>query len=138
MTTEQNCIFCKIIQSKIPSHKVYEDEYSIAFLDIMPNNQGHTLVVPKEHYENIYVLPPETLARLSLSVQRISTAVKNAMDADGINVIMNNEVAAGQMVFHSHFHIIPRFQNDGFAHWPHTEYREGEAESVATKIKENL
>jgi histidine triad (HIT) family protein len=134
----EDCIFCKIIKGEIPSHKVYEDEHNLAFLDIRPNNHGHTLVIPKDHFENIYTLPDETLARLSLAVKKVAIAVKHGMDADGINVIMNNETDAGQIIFHAHFHIIPRLKNDGFKHWPQGEYLEGEADAVSEKIKVSL
>ncbi len=131
----ENCIFCKIIRGEIPSHKVYEDEHTLAFLDIRPNNHGHTLVIPKDHFENIYTLPDETLARLSLAVKKVAIAVKNGMDADGINLIMNNEEAAGQIIFHAHMHIVPRTKDDGYKHWPQGEYLEGEAEAVVEKIR---
>jgi histidine triad (HIT) family protein len=130
-----DCIFCKIIKGEIPSHKVYEDEYTYAFLDIAPNNHGNTLVIPKDHVENIYSIPSETLCRLILTVQKLAIAVKNGTDADGVNLIMNNEPAAGQEVFHAHFHIVPRLINDGFTTWPHKSYLPGEAEAVLEKIK---
>lgn len=138
MPDDQNCIFCKIIRNEIPSSKVYEDEYSLAFLDIHPKNQGQTLVIPKEHSENIYELPDETMARLSLAVKEVAIAVKNGLNADGINIIMNNEEPAGQIVFHTHIHVVPRFNKDNFDQGPHIEYRPGEAESVAEKIKQSL
>lgn len=132
MNTE--CIFCKIVKGEIPANKVYEDDNSLAFLDIRPNNHGHTLVIPKDHFENIYTLPDETLAHLSLATKKVAIAVKNGMEADGINLIMNNEEAAGQIIFHAHIHIIPRTENDGFKPWPQKEYYEDEAKDVAKKI----
>lgn len=133
-----DCLFCKLIKGEIPSFKVYEDEYSLAFLDIHPKNQGQVLVIPKEHSENIYELSDETMARLSLVVKKIAIAVKNEMNADGINVIMNNEETAGQIIFHTHIHVVPRFKNDNFDQGPHIEYKSGEAEAVAEKIRHSL
>lgn len=120
------------------THKLYEDTETIAFLDIAPCNPGHTVVATKDHYENIYGTPPEIFARMALTAQKISTALKNAVDAEGVNILMNNEPAAGQMVFHTHLHVIPRKKDDGIKHWPQGEYKEGEAESVAKQIKDNL
>lgn len=109
MTNTDDCIFCKIITGEIPATKVYEDEYSYAFLDAHPNTKGHTLVIPKDHFENIYGIPDETLCRLMISVKKISLAVKNGLEADGINIAMNNEAPAGQIIFHAHVHVIPRY-----------------------------
>ncbi|MES2409581.1 MAG: HIT family protein [Patescibacteria group bacterium] len=134
----ENCIFCKIVKGEIPSFKVYEDENSLAFLDIHPKNQGQTLVIPKEHTENIYGLTDETMARLSLVVKKIAVAVKNGLNSDGVNLLMNNEEAAGQIIFHTHIHVVPRFRNDNFDHGPHIEYKTDEAETVAKKIKNSL
>ncbi len=134
----KECIFCKIISGEIPSYKVYEDRETLAFLDINPVHEGHTLVIPKDHFENIYSIPPETLARLSLTTQKMAIAVKNAVEADGINIIMNNEKDAGQIVFHAHFHVIPRRHNDGLANWPQKPYEAGVASTLQEKIKHTL
>jgi len=112
-----NCLFCKIVNGEIPSYKVYEDDDFLAFLDINPINLGHTLVVPKNHYANLFDLPTDILARLGLVLQKVGQAVKTGAKADGLNLGMNNEPAAGQLIFHAHFHLIPRFQDDGFKHW---------------------
>jgi len=133
-----DCIFCKIIKGDIPSHKVYEDENCFVFLDIKPNNPGHSLVIPKDHFENIYTTPDETLARMILCAKKVAVAIKNSLDADGINITMNNEEAAGQIIFHTHIHIIPRYKADGFKHFPQKSYGEGEASAVAEKIKSEL
>ncbi len=132
------CIFCKIATGEIPANKVYEDEHVLAFLDIRPVNPGHTLVIPKDHFENIYTLPDETMARLGLAVKKVALAVKHGMDADGINLAMNNEAPAGQVIFHAHVHVIPRIAEDGLKLWPQKEYKEGEAESVAETIRKSL
>lgn len=135
---DNDCIFCKIIAGDIPCHKVYEDADTLAFLDIRPNNPGHVLVISKDHFENIYSLPAEALCKLFLTVQKVALAVKNGADADGINIVMNNEPAAGQEVFHAHVHVIPRGKDDNFLHWPHKTYMPGEAEDMAKKISTEL
>ncbi len=137
-TSDPNCLFCKIISGEISTTKVFEDDYTFAFLDINPNSIGHTQVIPKDHFENIYGLPDETLCRIALTVKKISIAIKNALDADGINISMNNEPAAGQVIFHSHTHIIPRKNDDGLVFGSHKKYADGEAELVAEKIREKI
>jgi histidine triad (HIT) family protein len=134
----EDCVFCKIIDGTIPAYKVYEDDETLAFLDIRPNNLGQTLVIPKDHTENIYTISPETLCRVALTVQKVAMAVRNGTDVDGINIIMNNEPAAGQVVFHAHIHVIPRLNDDGLAFWPSKEYKEGEMEIYRDKIKAEL
>ncbi|MFA6463555.1 MAG: HIT family protein [Candidatus Paceibacterota bacterium] len=136
--TEKDCIFCKIIKGEIPSEKIYEDEWSLAFLDINPVNAGHALVVPKDHFENIYTTPDETLARLSLVVKKVAVAIKNGMGADGVTISMNNEPAGGQVIFHTHFHIVPRLETDGLKLWPQRKYQEGELSDTLEKIREAL
>lgn len=133
---DASCIFCKISEGVIPSAKIYEDEEFFAFLDIKPVNPGHTLLVPKKHSANLYDTPDETLAHMAPVIKKLAMAVKKAVSADGINIGMNNDPAAGQLVFHAHFHIIPRHSEDGFKHW-HSKrpYKDGEINKVAEKIK---
>ncbi|MES2623486.1 MAG: HIT family protein [Patescibacteria group bacterium] len=133
-----DCIFCKIVSGEIPAVKIYEDDETLAFMDIQPNHKGHTLVIPKDHYENIYGLPPETAVRMMLTVQKLAIAVKNGVDADGINIAMNNESAAGQLVWHAHMHIIPRFNEDGGYLGKKYTYIGGEMEEIADKIQKEL
>lgn len=133
-----DCLFCKIIRGEIPSAKVYEDEHSFAFLDIKPINPGHVLLIPKKHSLNLYEMPDETLRELAPTIKKLSIAIKKAVNADGINIGMNNDPAAGQLVFHSHIHIIPRFVGDGHEHWHGAPYQEGEISEVAEKIKKVL
>lgn len=134
----ENCLFCKIISGEIPSSKVYENENSVAFLDINPVNVGHTLLVPKKHSRNIFDIKEETLKNLMPTLQKISTAVKEGVKADGVNIHINNEPSAGQVVFHTHIHIIPRFENDGIKMWNGKPYENGKMEEVAEKIKSSL
>ncbi len=134
-----DCIFCKIISREIPANIVYEDDFSLAFLDINPINIGHALLLPKEHYENIFDISEELLAKLSVNSKRLALAVKKSLNADGVNVISNNGHASGQLVFHAHIHIIPRYDDDGFTHWKGKRgYNDGEAKEVAGKIKTAL
>lgn len=129
------CLFCKIITQEIPSSKIYEDENCYAFLDLHPINIGHTLLVPKTHSVNLYEMGDDTLAVLAPVIKKVAVAIKSALNADGINIEMNNDPVAGQVIFHSHIHIIPRFQGDGFKHWHGArDYHEGEMEEVAKKI----
>ncbi len=133
------CIFCDILQKKLPADIVYEDEKSLVFLDINPVQPGHCLVVPKEHYEDVLSMPEELAARLFEVTQRVARAVKQALGAEGINISINNGSAAGQVVFHTHFHIIPRYQSDGLKLWPGSQYKNNEEKKkIVEKIKANL
>jgi len=140
MSQKPDCIFCKIIAGDIQtSSKVYEDESVFTFLSNGPVSPGHALIVPKKHFENVYDADNDTLAALGKAFKKVATAVKKAVQADGINIITNNDRAAGQVVFHLHFHVIPRFFGDGFKHWEHTkDYAKGEIELYAEKIRKAL
>lgn len=118
-------IFAKILRGEIPSHKVYEDEHALAFMDVMPQGTGHTLIVPKAPSRNILDADPETLARVIPIVQKIAVAAKTAFEADGVTVIQFNEPAAGQTIYHLHFHVIPRF--DRVPLKPHSGVMEDQA-----------
>ena len=131
---KDDCLFCKIGNGKIPSAKVFENEHVFAFLDIAPVHKGHALVIPKKHFETITDMPDETLAQVALAVKKVTKAVKDGMKCDGVNVTMNNGKASGQLVFHAHFHIIPRYDSDGLKHWPHGSYKDGEMIDACEKI----
>jgi len=133
-----DCIFCKIIRGELPSHKVYEDEKTMAFLDIRPVNAGHTLVVPKKHTQNIFDIAPDDWAALAETVRILAIAIEKAVEADGVNIAMNNREHAGQVVPHPHMHIIPRFKDDGLKLMPQRSYETGEAETTAEKIRSSL
>jgi len=111
-----DCIFCKIIAGEIPSSKVYEDEYTLAFMDISPIVKGHTLVIPKSHHDPITKTPDEVLSRCIIMAKRVAQAQMNVLDADGVNLHQANGAAAGQVVPHIHFHVIPRYDDDNH-HW---------------------
>jgi histidine triad (HIT) family protein len=110
---QDECIFCRIVAGDLPCAKVYEDEHTIAFMDIGPVIKGHTLVVPKAHHNPLMETPDEVLARLIAVVRRVATAIQAGLGADGINVTQANGGVAGQVVPHIHFHVIPRFESDG-------------------------
>jgi histidine triad (HIT) family protein len=115
---DPNNIFAKILRGEIPAHKVYEDEHVLAFMDIMPRADGHVLVIPRQAAQNILDIAPDALAKLAIGVQKVAQAVKSAMRADGLTIQQFNEPAGGQVVFHIHFHVIPRFE--GVPMKPHT------------------
>lgn len=129
-----DCIFCKIVAGEIPAAKVYEDEDFLAFLDINPVNFGHTLVIPKKHYENILATPDEVVFQAFLVVKKIMPAIKDSLAADFVAVSI-----VGIDVPHFHIHLIPRYLNDGLENfWPTKKYPADEIEKVARKIKEVL
>jgi len=131
-----NCIFCKIVRGEIPAAKIYEDETTLAFLDIQPVHPGHTLVVSKNTAtKNIFDISPEDWLAVSRTVRKLAGAIEKATAADGINILMNNRAHAGQVIEHPHVHIIPRFANDGFEHWRKSTYQDGEAQAMQEKIR---
>lgn len=108
-----SCLFCKIARGEIPCYKVYEDDIALAFLDINPASKGHTLVLPKEHFQDMTKCPKDILAHLSKVAQIIAQAQISQLGASGVNVITNVGKQAGQTVMHFHIHVIPRYDNDG-------------------------
>jgi len=131
----EETIFSKIIRHELPADIVYEDDAVIAFLDINPINPGGTLVVPKKWSRNILDIDSETWGKVMEVVRILAPAVKNAMQAEGVNIVMNNEPVGNQLVFHSHVHIIPRHEHDGGIAGSGTHYPEGEAAKVAENIR---
>ena len=113
-----DCIFCKIIKGEIPSYKIYEDEYTYAFLDIAKDVDGHTLVVPKKHVVNVLDCDEKTLAHVMSTVKKICNYYVDVLGYEGCNILNASGVAAQQSVMHLHFHIIPRKSNDGVNSWP--------------------
>ncbi len=131
-----DCIFCRIVNRQIPSGNVFEDDFVFAFLDISPANKGHTLVITKKHFETFTDIPDDVIERLAVSTKKIACAVIESCNADGFNLLMNNKKVSGQIVPHAHFHIIPRFENDGHRiNWEHKKYSDGEMASFQEKIK---
>ena len=107
------CIFCKIINGEIPSLKIYENEYVYSFLDINPCSIGHTLIIPKKHFENIFDMDEQYASEIFKAATHISNLLKEKLNADGVNLINNSGEVAHQAVFHFHLHVIPRYKNDG-------------------------
>jgi histidine triad (HIT) family protein len=135
----QDCIFCKIAAGVIPSGKVYETDDVFAFLDVGPVSDGHTLVIPKKHFEKMEDCPAELLASIGSVLGKVAKAVVEGMGADGYNVLCNRGRAAGQVVEHVHFHVIPRKQGDGvFNRWPAYKYKAGQADEFLKKIREKI
>jgi len=128
------CIFCKIIAGQVPCDKVYEDDQAVAFLDIAPITRGHTLVVSKKHFSDVAATPVAVVALMMRALQRVAPAVMQAAGATAFNVGINNGLAAGQIVLHTHFHLIPRRADDRLQPWPHGKYGPGEGAALAGKI----
>lgn len=108
MAYDRNNVFARILRGEIPTHRVYEDDLTLAFMDVMPQADGHTLIIPKVEAENILDTPPEALSAVVLTTQRVARAVRKAFDAPGILIAQLNGRTAGQSVFHMHFHVVPR------------------------------
>ena len=106
------CIFCMIANGEIPTNKVYEDDNVLAFLDLSQATLGHTLVIPKKHFDNIYALDQETSANVFKVTQKLAKQIRNNLNAKGVNILNNNEPQAGQSINHFHIHILPRYEND--------------------------
>lgn len=110
-----NCIFCKIIKGELPSNKLYEDDYILAFMDIQPVNPGHLLIIPKKHAELIIDVEDEVITKMNLLAKKVNIALrKSGLKAEGVNFFLADGEAAGQEVFHVHLHLFPRFKDDGF------------------------
>jgi histidine triad (HIT) family protein len=118
MTYDDNNVFAKILRGELPCHKVYETDRILAFMDVMPRGDGHVLVIPKSKARNLLDVSPDVLAELVQAVQVVGKAAKSALSADGLTIQQFNESAGGQVVFHIHFHVLPRF--DGVPLKPHT------------------
>jgi histidine triad (HIT) family protein len=137
-TYDTNNIFAKILRGEIPAHKVYEDDNVLAFMDVMPQAEGHVLVVPKAASRNILDADPATLGALIAAVQKVAIAAQDAFEADGVTIMQFNEAPAGQSVFHLHFHVIPR--KEGVPLRPHSGKMEDGAVLAANaeRIREAL
>ncbi|MBI5655226.1 HIT family protein [Candidatus Uhrbacteria bacterium] len=133
-----DCLFCKIISKDLPADIVYEDDKVIAILDIHPVNPGHTLVMPKAHTVQLLDASEETVRELMAATRKIAEAITKGLETDAFNLEMNCGPVAGQVIPHLHLHIVPRYAEDGLKHWPGKSYAEGEAATVAEKIKNSL
>jgi len=140
MSRRDDCIFCKIVAGDIPCIKLYEDDEALVFMDIMPLNKGHLLVIPKEHYDNILEMEPDLYGRLCSLVCRLSKAVESALGPDGMNVQQLNGAAANQVVPHLHIHLVPRWEGDGvtISQWDPVPGDNDEIKATAEAIQSEL
>lgn len=134
---DAECIFCKIAAGEIPSKTIYENEQFRVIMDISPATKGHALILPKEHYANLYEIPEEVAADAMKLAKKLAKKMTDALQCDGFNLIQNNGEVAGQTVFHFHMHLIPRYKNDGNEDklcWNHVELSEEELEEIHQKL----
>lgn len=136
---DETCIFCKIVRKQAPASQIYEDKAILAFLDIRPLNMGHTLVIPKEHYVDIFDTPAELLGQMHIASKKVAAAVKSATDADGISIIQQTGKAAGQDIFHIHLHVVPRFEGQKLPRFSELkEVERSKLDDMAEKIRRRL
>ena len=133
-----DCIFCSIRDGEIPAQKVYEDDAILVILDINPVNPGHALIIPKKHSINMLDTDDETLAQLAVVSKKVASAVMGSLDYQAFNLEVNNGEAAGQIVPHAHWHIVPRKVDDGLKHWLGHPYETGVDVEIAQKIKSEI
>ena len=138
MAYDTSNVFARILRGEIPAHKVCEDERTLAFMDVMPQADGHTLVIPKHAAENLFDLPADDLAATIRTTQRVARAVRKAFDAPGIMIAQLNGPAAGQSVFHVHFHIVPRWEGVPMAPHGKVMVEAARLEPIAAKIRSAL
>jgi histidine triad (HIT) family protein len=133
-----NCIFCKLANGDIPTNSVYEDEDFKVILDASPASKGHALILPKQHYADIYEIDPETLSKAVLLAKKVIAHETPVLGCDGYNLVQNNGEAAGQTVFHFHMHLIPRYASDNNADdvsWSHKEFTDEEFAEICNAMK---
>lgn len=133
------CIFCSIVAGDIPAIKVYEDAETLSFMDINPGNPGHLLVIPKQHYRNIFDIPAETAGKIMEIGAKVAGVIKDVLNPDGLNLFQSSEAAAFQSVFHFHLHLLPRWEGDSLLlPWKPKPGDMDEIRKVAAKLKERL
>lgn len=133
---DNNCIFCKIANGEIPSRTIEENDMFKVVLDVGPATKGHALILPKDHYRNLYDLPEETAAEVIKMAKKVALKMKDKLNCDGVNLVQNNEEAAGQTVFHFHMHVIPRFKDDGqVIGWKPGQPTGEELDAIAEELK---
>lgn len=133
-----DCLFCKLIAREIPAQVVYEDDETLAFLDINPVNPGHTLIIPKEHSVDIFEIDEKNWAAVMKTARIVAHAIERVYDVSGINIGMNNRPGAGQVIPHAHVHVMPRFAGDPHNLWKGTPYAEGEFAATGEKLRAAL
>lgn len=139
MALTEDCVFCKIVRGQIPSFKLYEDEHSLAFMDINPVHPGHALAVPKFHAANLFETPDEWLGRTFATARKVATAVQAALNPHGLNILQANGPGAAQSVFHLHLHIIPRAKDDNLLlNWVPRPGNMDEIKALAQKLRTRI
>ena len=134
---DDNCIFCKIANGEIPSATIYEDDDFRAILDLGPASKGHALLLPKEHYADLYALTDETAAKVLPTAKKIVSRMKDVLGCDGYNLVQNNGECAGQTVFHFHLHMIPRYKDDEVGlGWKMGELSDADRDEILAKLRE--
>jgi histidine triad (HIT) family protein len=108
----EDCIFCKVLGGDLPSERIYEDEHTVAVMDINPWTRGHAVVIPRKHAENLFEIEDDELEHVAVAAKRVATAMRDRLDCDGVNLLQSNGAAAWQTIFHLHFHVIPRYEDD--------------------------
>jgi histidine triad (HIT) family protein len=129
------CLFCSIIAKSVPAHRVYEDDATLAFLDIHPVHPGHLLVIPKIHTDDLRTADGVSLAACIIVAQRLAHALEETLSCEGVNLLQNSGVAAGQVIPHLHFHLIPRWSSDGLRHWPGNDLASEEGTAIADRLR---
>lgn len=136
---DDNCIFCKLANGVFPTNKIYEDNDFAVILDASPANYGHSLIIPKKHFADIFDIDEETAAKVIPLAGKIAKALKDELGCDGVNIVQNNGTAAGQTVFHFHVHVIPRYDNDGCnIGWPQKTPDAADQQALAEKLSARL
>ena len=134
---DETCIFCKIAAGEIPSKTLYEDEEFRVILDLGPATKGHALILPKDHYRNLFELPDEKAEKVMVLAKKMALQMREKLHCDGFNLVQNNEEMAGQTVFHFHMHLIPRYENDGqVIGWKPGKPENEELEAIRKEIVE--
>lgn len=133
---DDTCIFCKLANGEIPTNTVYEDEDFRVILDASPATKGHALILPKQHYANMFEIDDETLGKAAKLAKKVITHEKNVLGCDGYNVLQNNGEVAGQTIFHFHMHLIPRYAGEkDIMEFDHKEYSDEELKSICSEMK---
>ena len=137
---KEDCIFCKIANGEIPARTIYEDELFRVILDLSPATRGHALILPKDHFQDLYDLGSKEAAALMLVAQKVATNMKEVLGIDGLNLVQNNGEIAGQTMFHFHLHLIPRYEDDGNQErlsWNHMDVTQEELDELYLKLNMN-
>ena len=133
---DNNCIFCKLANGEIPTNSIYEDDDFKVILDASPATKGHALILPKEHFDNLYEVDDEVAAKIMPLAKKLANHMKEKLHCDGVNVLQNNEEAAGQTVFHLHVHLVPRYAGENaILEWNHLELSDDEMKEICERLK---